>query len=100
MEISGLSWPKPAQQMLLQVLAHADPGAARASFEEWRGSDREHVTIQDLWEHASGLPARLVDSPPIVRREFNLMFSSAVEAVSGISQTVTINIEIEARPAE
>src|SRR5437762_281077 len=38
-----------------------------------------------------------VTTEPIVRREFNLMFSSAVEAVSGISQTVTINIEIEAR---
>src|SRR5437773_269976 len=41
-----------------------------------------------------------VTTEPIVRREFNLMFSSAVEAVSGISQTVTINIEIEARRAE
>ena len=26
---------------------------------EWRGSDREHVTIQDLLEHASGLTAHL-----------------------------------------
>ena len=41
-----------------------------------------------------------VTTEPIVRREFNLMFSSAVEAVSGLSQTVTINIEIEARRAE
>src|SRR4051794_14640708 len=28
------------------------------SFPEWRGADRESVTVQDLLEHASGLPAR------------------------------------------
>jgi CubicO group peptidase (beta-lactamase class C family) len=39
-------------------------------FEDWRGADREHVTIRDLLEHASGLPARLVDQPPATRREF------------------------------
>ncbi len=37
---------------------------------------------------------------PIRRRDFNLMFASAAEAVSGISQTVAINIEIEAKRAE
>lgn len=37
---------------------------------EWRGLDREHVTVLDLLEHASGLPARLVDPPPGGRREF------------------------------
>ena len=41
-----------------------------ASFEEWRGADREAVTVRDLLEHASGLPARLVDAPPTGRREF------------------------------
>jgi CubicO group peptidase (beta-lactamase class C family) len=39
-------------------------------FAEWRGRDREHVAIRDLLEHASGLPARLVDQPPATRREF------------------------------
>jgi polyisoprenoid-binding protein YceI len=37
---------------------------------------------------------------PINRRDFNLMFAPATEAVSGISQTVVINIEIEAKRAE
>jgi polyisoprenoid-binding protein YceI len=37
---------------------------------------------------------------PIIRRDFNLMFSPATETVSGISQTVSINIEIEAKRAE
>ncbi len=37
---------------------------------EWRGPDRAAVTVADLLEHASGLPARLVDAPPAGRREF------------------------------
>jgi CubicO group peptidase (beta-lactamase class C family) len=41
-----------------------------AFFGEWRGVDREGVTVRDLLEHASGLPARLVDAPPTGRREF------------------------------
>src|SRR5262249_44251734 len=39
-------------------------------FSDWRGQDREGVTMRDLLEHASGLPARLVDRPPATRREF------------------------------
>ena len=41
-----------------------------------------------------------VTTDPVNRREFNLMFASATETVSGISQTVTINIEIEAKRAD
>jgi polyisoprenoid-binding protein YceI len=41
-----------------------------------------------------------VTTNPITRRDFNLMFSPAAESVSGISQTVAINIEIEAKRAE
>jgi polyisoprenoid-binding protein YceI len=41
-----------------------------------------------------------VTTEPITRRDFNLMFAPAAESVSGISQTVTINIEIEAKRAE
>jgi polyisoprenoid-binding protein YceI len=37
---------------------------------------------------------------PITRRDFNLMFAPATETISGISQTVAINIEIEAKRAE
>jgi CubicO group peptidase (beta-lactamase class C family) len=39
-------------------------------FPEWRGTDRDRTTVQDLLEHASGLSARLIDSPPHGRREF------------------------------
>jgi polyisoprenoid-binding protein YceI len=41
-----------------------------------------------------------VTTEPIKRPDFNLMFAPATEAISGISQTVTINIEIEAKHAE
>jgi CubicO group peptidase (beta-lactamase class C family) len=41
-----------------------------AFFQEWRGADREPATVQDLLEHASGLAARLLDQPPLGRREF------------------------------
>ena len=41
-----------------------------------------------------------VTTEPISRRDFNLMFASGAEALSGISQTVAINIEIEAKRAQ
>ena len=41
-----------------------------------------------------------VTTDPITRRDFNLMFTPALESLSGISQTVAINIEIEARRAQ
>ncbi len=37
-----------------------------------------------------------VTTEPLKRRDFNLMFSQSTEAISGISQTVAVNIEIEA----
>lgn len=41
-----------------------------------------------------------VTTDPLKRREFNLMFAQAAESMSGISQTVAINIEIEAIRAQ
>ena len=37
-----------------------------------------------------------VTTKPLKRRDFNLMFSQSAESISGISQTVAVNIEIEA----
>jgi len=37
-----------------------------------------------------------VTADPLKRRDFNLMFAQAAESMSGISQTVTVNIEIAA----
>lgn len=36
----------------------------------WHGSERAQVTVADLLEHASGLPARFVDGPPHTRSGF------------------------------
>jgi CubicO group peptidase (beta-lactamase class C family) len=58
------------------AMALADAQALRLDdrvaryFAEWCGKDRVAVTVRDLLEHASGLPARLVDRPPGTRREF------------------------------
>ena len=41
-----------------------------------------------------------VTTEPLKRRDFNLMFSQGAEAISGISQTVAVNIEIEATRAQ
>ena len=41
-----------------------------------------------------------VTTDPITRRDFNLMFAPTTETISGISQTVAINIEIEAKRAQ
>ena len=41
-----------------------------------------------------------VTTEPITRRDFNLMFAPGTESISGISQSVAINIEIEAKRAE
>ena len=41
-----------------------------------------------------------VTTEPISRGDFNLMFASGAEAMSGISQTVAINIGIEANRAQ
>jgi len=58
------------------VMALVESGRVRlderlaAIFGEWHAVDRAEVTVRDLLEHASGLPARLVDPPPASRREF------------------------------
>jgi polyisoprenoid-binding protein YceI len=41
-----------------------------------------------------------VTTESIMRRDFNLMFAPTAESLSGISQSVAINIEIEARRAK
>ena len=37
-----------------------------------------------------------VTTEPLKRRDFNLMFSQSAESISGIGQTVAVNIEIAA----
>jgi len=58
-----------------------------------------HVKLLTLISDTSGTRWS-VTTDPIMRRDFNLMFAPATESISGISQTVAINIEIEAKRAE
>jgi polyisoprenoid-binding protein YceI len=41
-----------------------------------------------------------ITTDPLTRGDFNLMFAQAAETMSGISQTVAVNIEIEATRAQ
>jgi hypothetical protein len=41
-----------------------------------------------------------VTTEPLKRSDFNLVFSRTAEAISGIGQEVTVNLEIEATKAQ
>jgi CubicO group peptidase (beta-lactamase class C family) len=72
-DLASLTKPIATTSVMME-LAHR--GALRVEdpvgsfFREWRGADREAATLGDLLEHASGLPARLLDAPPSTAREF------------------------------
>ena len=53
-----------------------------------------HVQLAE--SAAGGRTKWKVTTAPLKRREFNLMFGGTAEAISGISQDVRVNIEIEA----
>jgi len=72
-DLASLTKPIATTSVVLALLAErrmALDERVSACLDEWRGDDRGSVTIRDLLEHASGLPARLVDAPPAGRREF------------------------------
>jgi serine-type D-Ala-D-Ala carboxypeptidase len=72
-DLASLTKPIATTSVILQLMAdHAmsvDTPVA-ACFPEWSGTERASATVLDLLEHASGLPARLLDAPPGTRREF------------------------------
>jgi CubicO group peptidase (beta-lactamase class C family) len=72
-DLASLTKPIATTSVALQLLhegrVRLDDRVA-SFFPEWRGADRDPVTVQDLLEHASGLSPRLVDAPPGGRREF------------------------------
>ena len=72
-DLASLTKPIATGSVLMRLIGDrrvALDDLAADSFKEWRTTDRDSVTIRDLLEHASGLPARLVDPPPETRREF------------------------------
>ncbi|PYR25689.1 MAG: hypothetical protein DMF92_20090 [Acidobacteria bacterium] len=72
-DLASLTKPIVTTSVIMQLAggSHLRLDEPVASFfPEWRGPDRDRTTVQDLLEHASGLSARLIDSPPRGRREF------------------------------
>jgi serine-type D-Ala-D-Ala carboxypeptidase len=72
-DLASLTKPVATTSVVLQLMvSHAisieTPVAA--IFPEWSGPERASATVLDLLEHSSGLPARLIDAPPLTRREF------------------------------
>jgi hypothetical protein len=70
-DLASLAKPIATTTVLLTLLdagAVALDDAVARYVADWRGRDRESVTVRDLLEHASGLPARLIDPPPPTRR--------------------------------
>ncbi len=72
-DLASLTKPLATTSVAMQ-LVHEDrvrfDEPVASSFAEWRGAGREAATLKDLFEHASGLPARLIDAYPASRREF------------------------------
>ena len=55
-----------------------------------------HVKLMSLISNETKETHWAVTTEPLKRRDFNLMFSQGAESISGIGQTVAVNIEIEA----
>ncbi|MGE0703267.1 MAG: serine hydrolase domain-containing protein [Vicinamibacterales bacterium] len=72
-DLASLTKPTATTTVMLELCASGQlqlDEHVSAFFADWRGADRERVTVRDLLEHASGLPPRLLDQPPLTRREF------------------------------
>jgi polyisoprenoid-binding protein YceI len=55
-----------------------------------------HVKLMSLISNDIKQTHWAVTTEPLKRRDFNLMFNQSAEAISGIGQTVAVNIEVEA----
>jgi len=72
-DLASLTKPIATATLIMQLVERGVLGLDTRvgdCFQEWTGRDRADVTVTDLLEHSSGLPARLVDAPPQGRREF------------------------------
>jgi CubicO group peptidase (beta-lactamase class C family) len=90
-DLASLTKPIVVTSLALEHVAGGrlsldEPVAARIA--EWRGADREGVTVRDLLEHTSGLPARLMDAPPEERRAF--AHEIAVGALEYVPRTTSL----------
>ena len=72
-DLASLTKPIATASVLMQLVSAGAVtlgGPVSSFFPEWTGADRQDVTTADLLEHASGLSPRLLDTPPLSRREF------------------------------
>ena len=72
-DLASLTKPMATTTVVMELVATGELNLEEpvlTFLDEWRGADRDSVTVRDLLEHASGLPARLLDPPPHGRREF------------------------------
>jgi CubicO group peptidase (beta-lactamase class C family) len=72
-DLASLTKPIATTSVALQLVHDGRLGLddrVASFFPEWRGADRDPVSVRDLLEHSSGLAARLIDPPPGGRREF------------------------------
>jgi CubicO group peptidase (beta-lactamase class C family) len=72
-DLASLTKPMATTTIVLRLAARgalAIDSPVSRFFPDWRGDERSAVTVRDLLEHASGLPARLLDQPPEGRRAF------------------------------
>jgi CubicO group peptidase (beta-lactamase class C family) len=73
-DLASLTKPIATAAVFMQLVnsgAMTVDDPVTSSLPEWTGADRSAATVADLLEHASGLPARLLDQPPAGgRREF------------------------------
>ncbi len=72
-DLASLTKPIATATVLMQLVGAGSLTLAElvsSCFPEWTGADRQDVTTTDLLEHASGLSPRLLDAPPLGRREF------------------------------
>ncbi len=72
-DLASITKPVATTSILLQLIADrvlSIDETVGSCIPEWSGPGRVETSLGDILEHASGLPARLVDPPPHTRREF------------------------------
>ena len=73
-DLASLTKPIATTTIVMDLVHRRPPESRRAACARRSRSGAvsivPNVTVRDLLEHASGLAARLVDAPPIGRREF------------------------------
>ena len=90
-DLASLTKPLVTTSVILDLVDRGRLGLSdtvRDAFPDWRQKDLEAVTVADLLEHASGLPARLAAPPPDERRAFEREICASPLAYAPRTQSV------------